>query len=120
MSKNKQMDKKVRSITIDNKTYKIIAVDGCTVPDSTTEICNQPEYKQKERNCAEPVAFTKANVKASTRTILNKIAADHGIFVYDLIDDMLKKVYPEYYQHDTSVNHPHRNAIEETENHTNE
>jgi len=118
MSKNKQMDKKVSTITIDNKTYKIIAINGCTVPDSTNEICDPIQHRQNERSCAEPVAFTKANVKASTRVILNKIAADYDVYVYDLIDDMLKKVYPEYYQHDPLVNHPRHNAVEETENHT--
>lgn len=42
--------------------------------------------------------FTKATVRRKVNTVLNKIALDEDKFVYQLIEDMAKEKYPEYFR----------------------
>lgn len=42
--------------------------------------------------------FTKASIKSPTDKIINRISADNDMYVYELIDEVFKKVYPEYFQ----------------------
>jgi formate-dependent nitrite reductase cytochrome c552 subunit len=42
--------------------------------------------------------FTKANVKRSTKRIINKIAADEDKYEYELIEELFREKYPNYFQ----------------------
>lgn len=42
--------------------------------------------------------FTKATVKRKVNKILNRIALDEDKYVYQLIEDMAKEKYPEYFR----------------------
>ncbi len=42
--------------------------------------------------------FTKATVKKNINTILNRIALDNDKYVYQLIEDMAREKYPEYFR----------------------
>jgi len=42
--------------------------------------------------------FTKANIKKSTKKILNRIVADEEKFEYQLLEDLLKEKYPKYFR----------------------
>ena len=42
--------------------------------------------------------FTKATVRRKVNKILNKIALDEEVYVYQLIEDMAKEKYPEYFR----------------------
>lgn len=42
--------------------------------------------------------FTKATVRKRVNKILNKIAIEEDTFVYQIIEDMAKEKYPQYFR----------------------
>ncbi len=42
--------------------------------------------------------FTKATVKKTVNKILNRIALDEDKYVYQLIEDMAREKFPEYFR----------------------
>jgi len=44
-----------------------------------------------------PNEFTKANIKKDTKRILNKIVADGEKFEYEVLEDLLREKYPNYF-----------------------
>ena len=42
--------------------------------------------------------FTKATVRKKVNKVLNHIALDEGKYVYQLIEDMAREKYPEYFR----------------------
>jgi hypothetical protein len=44
--------------------------------------------------------FTKASIKTPTDQIINRISADKNVYVYELIEEVFKKVYPQYFQNE--------------------
>lgn len=49
-------------------------------------------------NKEEKEEFTKATVRKRVNKILNRIALDEDVYVYQLIEDMAKEKYPEYFR----------------------
>ncbi len=50
--------------------------------------------KRKEDNSE----FTKASIKKETKEILKQIVADEKVYEYELIDKLLRKNFPSYFQ----------------------
>jgi hypothetical protein len=46
----------------------------------------------------EPKKWAKPNVTPSTARIIKKIALDENLYVYQLIDEVFRKAYPEYFR----------------------
>lgn len=42
--------------------------------------------------------FTKASIKKDTKEVLKRIVDDENVYEYELIDDLLRKNYPKYFQ----------------------
>jgi hypothetical protein len=58
----------------------------------TQEVTQLPKRVKKEGD------FDKASVKVSTKKILKQITENEGLFEYELIDNLLKEKYPNYYK----------------------
>lgn len=44
--------------------------------------------------------FTKASIKTPVDKIINRISADNDMYVYQLIEEVFKKEYPQYFQNE--------------------
>jgi hypothetical protein len=42
--------------------------------------------------------YVKANVTPASNRVLKLLAAEQGKYIYEVIDDVLKKEYPEYFK----------------------
>lgn len=49
--------------------------------------------EKKEQN-----EFTKANVTKETNKVINKVALDQDKFVYQVIEDLFREKYPDYFR----------------------
>lgn len=45
-----------------------------------------------------PKKWAKPNIKPETLHMLKKIAVDENIFIYQLVDEMMRKLYPQYFR----------------------
>lgn len=52
---------------------------------------NREDTKEKSE-------FTKANIRRSTKKILNKIVADQDKFEYEVLEELLREKYPNYFE----------------------
>lgn len=46
----------------------------------------------------EPKKWAKPNVTPSTAKIIKQIALDENLFTYQVIDEVFRKAYPEYFR----------------------
>jgi len=53
---------------------------------------------KKEDTKEEKEEFTKATVSRRVNKILNRIALDEEVYVYQLIEKMAREKYPEYFR----------------------
>lgn len=49
-------------------------------------------------NTDTPKRWAKPNIDPKTAHIIKRIAADEGIYIYQLIDKVFMERYPEYFQ----------------------
>ncbi|HEY3361480.1 MAG TPA: hypothetical protein VGK06_06515 [Methanosarcina sp.] len=45
----------------------------------------------------QPKKWAKPNVRPETLHMLKKIAVDENLYIYQLIDEMMRKQYPSYF-----------------------
>lgn len=46
----------------------------------------------------EPKKWAKPNIKPETLHMLKKIAVDENLYIYQLVDEMIRKQYPYYFR----------------------